>query len=186
MSMWISVYCQKPIEKFRSSTLDRLIKRQMPDWAEYFPVVKVTEYRRAGEESLFHLNYRVNKDKLHKNSPPASVARVRGGAPIVIDIVSDPDDVADAIRRAATARKRREEVEVAEPAVISIDRPSHAVAEAFAALSGELKLLRQEMQAMRQALVAVEEALIEHARNEAALTVQRGYPLAFRLQNPRS
>ena len=98
MSMWISVYCQQPVEKFRSSTLDRLIKRQMPDWAEYFPVVKVTEYRRAGEDSLIHLNYRVNKDKLHKNSPPASQERVRGGAPIVIDIVSDPDDVAGYVR----------------------------------------------------------------------------------------
>jgi hypothetical protein len=32
----------------------------------------------------------------------------------------------------------------------------------------------------------LEAELIEHARNEAALTVQRGYPLAFRLQNPRS
>ena len=59
MSLWISVYCQKPIGQFRSSTLDRLIKRQMPDWAEYFLVVKVTEYSRAGEDSVFHLNYRV-------------------------------------------------------------------------------------------------------------------------------
>lgn len=93
MSVWISVYCQKPIEKFRSSTLDRLIKRQMPDWAEYFPMVKVTEYRRAGADILFHLNYRISKDKLHKNSPLASVERVRGGVPIVIDVVSESTDV---------------------------------------------------------------------------------------------
>ena len=33
---------------------------------------------------------------------------------------------------------------------------------------------------------ALEAELMEHARNEAALNVQRGYPLAFRLQNPRT
>jgi len=33
---------------------------------------------------------------------------------------------------------------------------------------------------------ALERELIEQARSEAALTLQRGYPLAFRLQNPRS
>ena len=94
MRMWISIYCQKLIEKFHSSTLDRVIKTQMPNWPEHYPVVKATEYHRAGHGSLFHLNYGNRKDKLHKNSPPASVERVRGGAPIVIDIVSDPDDVA--------------------------------------------------------------------------------------------
>ena len=94
MSRWISVYCQKPIKEFRSSTLDDLIKQKMPKWAEYFSVVKVTEYRRAGRGSLFHLNYRIRKDKLHKNSPAATEARVRGGVQIVIHIVSEPDDVA--------------------------------------------------------------------------------------------
>jgi len=36
-----------------------------------------------------------------------------------------------------------------------------------------------------QPLGAVETALIEHARRESALATQRGYPLAFRLANPR-
>ena len=94
MSRWISVYFQKPIQEFRSSTLDDLIKQKMPKCAEYFSVVKVTEYRRAGRGSLFHLNYRIRKDKLHKNSPAASEARVRGGVPIVIHTTSQPDDVA--------------------------------------------------------------------------------------------
>lgn len=71
-----------------------------------------------------------------------------------------PSDVAAGIRAAELARQRREGVEAEEPAVVSIDRPSTAVAEAFASLAGELTLLRQEMQAMRQALVAVESALM--------------------------
>jgi hypothetical protein len=37
-----------------------------------------------------------------------------------------------------------------------------------------------------QPQAGLESDLIDHARDEAALSVERGFPLAFRLANPRS
>ena len=93
MSLWITAYCCRPVGPLTAPVLKGAIEQEMPAWADWYSRISVTK-----SGNLLPLNYRLRKDALYDGLPAACRARVRGGVPIVVDLITDPDDLAKILK----------------------------------------------------------------------------------------
>jgi hypothetical protein len=89
VSIWVSVYCRERIEEIDPATLVAEIRERAIDFSDLFAQedpedalssLRAEEYSRPGSSPLFHLHY------------------LNDGPPVVIDRVSEPEQVAGEIQ----------------------------------------------------------------------------------------
>jgi hypothetical protein len=96
MSLWISVYCRKRLGAMSASRLEKIIKRGMADWQDFFSRVTVTEPPPGN--GVLHFYYRLWEYQVTADSPAELRASVRDAPPIVMHRVSRKDEVEGYVR----------------------------------------------------------------------------------------